>query len=77
MTVPERDEGQAERLRRALSSLGEVLSDIVGTAEAKRGERCPYRNAQDECTYRGGCVNQRRRKGQPTLCGGDHQLRWK
>jgi hypothetical protein len=77
MSNVENKDKQAHRLRKALSSLGETLSDIVSTAEQKRGERCPYRNAKDECTYRGGCVNRRRRTGQPALCGGDHQLKWK
>lgn len=70
-------EEQRKRLKRALQSLGETLSDIVNAVEDKKGERCPYRNAKDECTYRGGCQNkQRRGRGEAPVCGGDQRLKW-
>lgn len=69
---------QRDRIRAAMSELESTLRGIVETAEQKRGERCPYRTAKDECTFRGGCVNkQGKGRGGPALCGGDHQLRWK
>lgn len=73
--VPDREE-RAARIRRALQSLGETLSDIVSSVEEKKGERCPYRNAQDECTFRGGCRNKVRRPGEAPQCGGDQLIRW-
>lgn len=61
----------------ALESLRETMSDIVEAVQEKKGERCPYRNAKDECTFRGGCRNkQRRGKGEAPICGGDQQLKW-
>lgn len=68
---------QRERLQKALHSLGETLTDLSKTIESKKGERCPYRSAKDECTYRGGCINKRRLPDGTKLCGGDHKLKWK
>jgi CRISPR/Cas system Type II protein with McrA/HNH and RuvC-like nuclease domain len=68
---------QRERLQKALQSLGETLTDLSKTIESKKGERCPYRSAKDECTYRGGCINKRRQADGTKLCGGDHKLKWK
>lgn len=69
-------EAQAECLRRALRSLGETLSDIVEAVERRQGERCPYRSARDECTFRGGCRNKIRVPGAAPRCGGDQQIQW-
>jgi hypothetical protein len=67
---------RAERIRRALQSLGETLSDLAQAVEEKKGERCPYRDAQDRCTFRGGCVNKVRERDGTKRCGGDHRLNW-
>ena len=59
-------------LRAALLHLGESLSDIVTTAEAKSRERCPYKTTASLCAFRGGCQNQRPGR----TCAGDHVLVW-
>lgn len=63
------------RLQSALDELGAVLSEIVATAEQKNKERCPYRNAQNLCTFTAGCQNQRRDHAH-IHCAGDHLLHW-
>lgn len=55
-----------ERLMQAMQKLGDVLADIVQTAEEKNRERCGYRAASSVCTFIGGCVNR-----QGDKCGGD------
>lgn len=70
-------EERREQMKRALESLRETMSDVVTAVQEKQGERCPYRNAKDECTYRGGCQNkQRQGKREAPLCGGDQLLKW-
>ncbi|MCX7717934.1 MAG: hypothetical protein N2111_05970 [Candidatus Sumerlaeaceae bacterium] len=70
------DPERVERLRKALSELQQTLTEIAHSIEEKKHERCPYRTAKDECTYRGGCVNKEREGPGRYRCGGDHQLRW-
>lgn len=55
-----------ERLRAAMQQFGDVLAEIVSTAEEKNRERCGYRAVTSVCTFIGGCVN---RNGDQ--CGGD------
>jgi uncharacterized 2Fe-2S/4Fe-4S cluster protein (DUF4445 family) len=50
---------------RMLATLGRIAADV---AQRSR-ERCPYRAAQDECTFRGPCRNRIRRSG-TLVCGG-------
>lgn len=70
------DDARRERIRAALERLKETVLEIGATVEAKRGERCPYRSAQDLCTFRGGCRNKVRHPGGDPACGGDHMLMW-
>src|SRR5947207_739150 len=72
-----REISRQDGIRRALQSLGDTLTEIAKSAESKRGERCPYRSAKDECTFKGGCINKRRQTNGTKLCGGDHKLKWK
>jgi hypothetical protein len=62
-----------DRIRAAMAKLGEVLTGIAITADAKNGERCPYKTAAQLCTFHGGCRNQRH-INHSVHCGGDHQL---
>ncbi len=62
-----------ERIRAAMARLGEVLTGIAATADEKSRERCPYKTAALECTFHGGCQNQRH-INRVVHCGGDHRL---
>jgi hypothetical protein len=72
---PEELERRRSAMRGALDALRETVMEIGRAVEEKKGERCPYRTAKDECTYRGGCVNRIRPAGGDALCGGDHMLK--
>ncbi len=71
---PER-EAQAARIRAALDRMRDTILEIGAAIEQKKGERCPYRTAQDECTFRGGCINKVREADGTRRCGGDHLLK--
>jgi len=74
------------KTRAALHQLTEVLISITHTADEKNRERCPYKTAELQCTYSGGCQNQvwdRLPSASPTekrirliRCTGDHLLEW-
>ncbi|NUP90401.1 MAG: hypothetical protein HUU25_11375 [Candidatus Sumerlaeia bacterium] len=69
-------EDRAARVRNSLARLGEIMSDIVRTAEAQRGLRCPHRGRNDVCAYPGGCRNQVRLADRTRRCGGDEHVNW-
>jgi hypothetical protein len=72
------DERERTRMRLAMNGLQSVLTDVATSVVSRIHERCPYRTANDHCTFAGGCVNQRRLPGAThrlLLCGGDHRLK--
>lgn len=74
------DEWERARMAAAMQRMNDLLLDIGGDVNARMHERCPYRAADDRCTFGGGCVNQRRARdvaapAAVVRCGGDHQLR--
>ena len=77
---PETPDADAEHARAVavLGRLQDAVTALVLAAEASLGERCPYRDAADACTFTGGCQNQRRDPayGSDIRCGGDGQLKW-
>ena len=46
-----------------------ALTGIIEHAEALASERCPYRAADDRCTYSYGCSN-RSNRGELLVCSG-------
>ncbi|MFH0795197.1 MAG: hypothetical protein V2A74_14330 [bacterium] len=78
-TVPESGtkatDDRRERMLNAWRSLSDTVLEVANLMESKMGERCPYRAATDECTFRGGCVNKQRKSEGKVLCGGDHLLK--
>ncbi|UCH47776.1 MAG: DUF4445 domain-containing protein, partial [Betaproteobacteria bacterium] len=67
---------QAEFQKR-LDRLNEIFTDIVTQADIQSQTRCPYKNAQDECTAQFGCQNKRKKiiDGEKRLiCVGDGKL---
>ena len=75
MNKPPADSPDIERMRRAWQAMEDTFREIAGTLEEKKHERCPYRTAGDECTFRGGCMNKQRLGPGDYRCGGDHLLR--
>ena len=49
-----------ERYQKSMAWLHEILKDISETATKVSTWRCPYKNAQDQCTAGFGCRNQLR-----------------
>lgn len=74
--APDELERQRAAIRAALDAMRETVLEIGRAVEEKKGERCPYRTAADECTYRGGCINRVREQDGKKRCGGDHLLKW-
>ncbi len=74
----ERGDPEHARAVAVLGRLQDAVTALVLAAEASLGERCPYRDAADACTFAGGCQNQRRdpAHGSDIRCGGDGRLRW-
>jgi hypothetical protein len=72
------DDQQRDRTAAAFARLQAVLAGLVREVEARAGERCPYRAADDACTFAGGCRNQSFGAGDAGVarCGGDHLLVW-
>jgi uncharacterized 2Fe-2S/4Fe-4S cluster protein (DUF4445 family) len=67
---------QAEFQKR-LDRLTEIFTDIVIQADIQSQTRCPYKNAQDECTAQFGCQNKRKKiiDGEKAfICVGDGKL---
>jgi uncharacterized 2Fe-2S/4Fe-4S cluster protein (DUF4445 family) len=67
---------QAEYQKR-LDRLTEIFTDIVVQADVQSQTRCPYKNAQDECTAKFGCQNKRKKivdGERKFLCVGDGKL---
>jgi hypothetical protein len=61
------------KIRAAFARLIEVLTDIAQTADERNHERCPYKTAEMNCTFQGGCQNQRRQP-EEVHCAGDHLI---
>ena len=60
-----------------LDRLTGIFADIVMQADVQSQTRCPYKNAQDECTAKFGCQNKRRKivDGEKRFaCVGDGKL---
>lgn len=51
-----------QQFQERLDRLTEIFTDIVIQADIQSQTRCPYRNAQDECTARFGCQNKRKKQ---------------
>ena len=67
---------QAEFQKR-LDRLTDIFTDIVMQADVQSQTRCPYKNAEDECTAKFGCQNKRKKTvdGEKKLiCVGDGKL---
>lgn len=62
--------------RQRMDRLTEIFRDIVVHAESQSLTRCPYKDAQGQCTAKFGCRNQRKNPvaGGPRLCGGDDKI---
>ena len=63
------------RVQAVWDRLAQTMTDIVREVEARIDERCPYKTRDDQCTFEGGCQNQRRvpdRSG--VACAGDHLI---
>jgi hypothetical protein len=76
MATPDDLERRRTAIRGALDALRDTVLEIGCTVEEKKGERCPYRTAGDDCTFRGGCINRVRSQDGRKTCGGDHLLKW-
>ena len=61
-------------VERALEELRQALLEIGAGENESLTDRCPYRMADDTCTYEGGCRNRIAKTSEPVVCGGDHQL---
>ena len=59
-----------------LTRISDILAGIVRQAEQQSLTRCPYKNAQNQCTAKFGCRFQRKPKveGELLLCSHDDQL---
>ncbi|MAE59777.1 MAG: ferredoxin [Planctomycetaceae bacterium] len=67
------DKSEIEKRRDRLT---DIFREIVAHAEEQSLTRCPYRDAEDQCTAQIRCGNQRKphRAGDPLTCGHDGTL---
>ena len=65
-----------DRYRQSMARLESIFRSINDTANDISTRRCPYANAQDRCTARFGCRNQKKASGSGHLpiCTGTDDL---
>ncbi len=56
-----------DRYRQSMARLESIFRSINDTANDISTRRCPYANAQDRCTARFGCRNQKKTSGSDEL----------
>ena len=67
-------EERRKAVEQALEELRQALLEIGAGVGESLTERCPYRMADDTCTFEGGCRNRSANTSDGAICGGDHKL---
>ena len=73
MTAHASDERQ-KAVDQALEDMRQALLEIGASIDEASKDRCPYRMADETCTFEGGCRNRKGGNAENAICGGDHLL---
>ena len=61
----------SDKLKVQLERVNSLMREIIQMIEAGSALRCPYRSAQDDCTFSGRCQNQSRQAHEQFKCNGN------
>ena len=73
------DNVDKKKLKNSMDRLWEIYKEMGSVANEVSTWRCPYKNANDRCTAKFGCVNQYDKNvvGELPLCTGSDNLDYK
>ena len=73
MTAHACDERQ-KAVDQAFEDMRQAVLEIGASLGEAGKDRCPYRMADETCTFEGGCRNRKGMNAENAICGGDHFL---